>query len=98
MECYVSLPSHTQLQFFQHQRLANGHIRRGKETDIYHWQLNLTPKESNRLRQVSYERQLERGTSRPGYAGLTVERFGDAEVFQPAAVKVQTEQEVINQE
>ncbi|KAI5207931.1 hypothetical protein AUEXF2481DRAFT_7839 [Aureobasidium subglaciale EXF-2481] len=47
--------------------------------------LRLTPKESNRLRQVSYERQLERGMSRPGYAGLTVERFGDAEPFQPQA-------------
>ncbi|KAI5275059.1 hypothetical protein E4T47_01822 [Aureobasidium subglaciale] len=47
--------------------------------------LRLTPKESNRLRQVSYERQLQRGMSRPGYAGLTVERFGDAEPFQPQA-------------
>ncbi|KAH0343714.1 hypothetical protein KCU83_g8686, partial [Aureobasidium melanogenum] len=44
--------------------------------------LRLTPKESNRLRQVSYERQLERGVSRPGYAGLVPERFGDAEPFQ----------------
>lgn len=47
-------------------------------------QLRLTPKESNRLRQVSYERQLERGFSRPGYAGLVPERFGDAAPFQPA--------------
>ncbi|KAG9529425.1 hypothetical protein KCU93_g3543, partial [Aureobasidium melanogenum] len=47
--------------------------------------LRLTPKESNRLRQVSYERQLERGMSRPGYAGLVPERFGDAEPFQPAS-------------
>ncbi|THY71254.1 hypothetical protein D6C94_07795 [Aureobasidium pullulans] len=46
--------------------------------------LRLTPKESNRLRQVSYERQLERGSSRPGYAGLVPERFGDAAPFQPA--------------
>ncbi|THV89994.1 hypothetical protein D6D26_09574 [Aureobasidium pullulans] len=46
--------------------------------------LRLTPKESNRLRQVSYERQLERGFSRPGYAGLVPERFGDAAPFQPA--------------
>jgi hypothetical protein len=56
-------------------------------------QLRLTPKESNRLRQVSYERQVERGISRPGYAGLTVERFGDAEPFQPA-VKITEEQTV----
>lgn len=33
--------------------------------------------------QVSYTRQLERGMSRPGYVGRTVERSGDAEVFQP---------------
>ncbi|CAD0055906.1 unnamed protein product [Aureobasidium pullulans] len=33
---------------------------------------------------VSYERQLERGFSRPGYAGLVPERFGDAAPFQPA--------------
>lgn len=33
--------------------------------------------------QVSYTRQLERGMLRPGYAGLTSDRFGDAEVFQP---------------
>lgn len=60
-------------------------------------QLRLTPKESNRLRQVSYERQLERGMSRPGYAGLTVERFGDTEPFQPA-VKIAEEQEVAKYE
>ncbi|KAH0175390.1 hypothetical protein KCU67_g240, partial [Aureobasidium melanogenum] len=47
--------------------------------------LRLTPKESIRLRQVSYERQLERGMSRPGYAGLVPERFGDADSFQPAS-------------
>ncbi|KAG9943338.1 hypothetical protein KCU85_g8763, partial [Aureobasidium melanogenum] len=46
--------------------------------------LRLTPKESDRLRQVSYERQLEKGMSRPGYAGLVPERFGDAEPFQSA--------------
>ncbi|KAF1824752.1 uncharacterized protein K489DRAFT_388089 [Dissoconium aciculare CBS 342.82] len=45
--------------------------------------LRLTPNESNRLRQVSYERQLARGFSRPGYAGLTAERFGDAPPFVP---------------
>lgn len=46
-------------------------------------QLRLTPIESDRLRQVSYERQLERGSTRPGYAGLTVERFGDARPYVP---------------
>lgn len=57
-------------------------------------QLRLTPKESNRLRQVSYERQLERGMSRPGYAGLVPERFGDAEPFQPASRKEEMVKEV----
>lgn len=38
----------------------------------------MTPAETARLRQVSYERQLARGFKRPGYAGLVAERFGDA--------------------
>lgn len=45
--------------------------------------LALTPRESNRLRQVSYERQLERGFNNPGSAGLTSDRWGDAEPWQP---------------
>ncbi|KAL8869039.1 MAG: hypothetical protein Q9174_004573 [Haloplaca sp. 1 TL-2023] len=45
--------------------------------------LNLTPREGNRLRQVSYERQLERGFSHPGSAGLTADRLGDSEPWQP---------------
>lgn len=45
--------------------------------------LALTPRENNRLRQVSYERQLERGFSRPGSAGLTSDRCGDADRWTP---------------
>ena len=45
--------------------------------------LSLTPRESQRLRQVSYERQLEAGAARPGSAGLVVENFGDAEPWSP---------------
>ena len=45
--------------------------------------LKLTPAESERLRKVSYERQLERGFSRPGSAGLTVDRLGDSEPWVP---------------
>ncbi|KAL8764697.1 MAG: hypothetical protein Q9209_007920 [Squamulea sp. 1 TL-2023] len=37
--------------------------------------LNLTPRESNRLRQVSYEKQLEKGLSPAGSAGLTSDRW-----------------------
>ncbi len=32
---------------------------------------------------VSYERQLEAGMSNPGSAGLVVERFGDADAWEP---------------
>lgn len=45
--------------------------------------LKLTPAENERLRQVSYERQLERGFNHPGRAGLTVDRLGDAEEWKP---------------
>ena len=41
--------------------------------------LSLTPREAQRLRMVSYEKQLEAGMSKPGSAGLVVERFGDAD-------------------
>ena len=47
--------------------------------------LNLTPAESERLRMVSYERQLEAGYKHPGSAGLTVDRWGDAPAWKPAA-------------
>jgi len=49
--------------------------------------LALTPRESNRLRQVSYERQMERGFKNPGSAGLTADRFGDAEPWVPDVAK-----------
>jgi len=45
--------------------------------------LNLTPREGERLRQVSYERQLEGGFKNPGNAGLTVQRLGDADEWVP---------------
>ena len=72
-------------------------LNTGTDTNTFVVQLRLTPREFNRLRQVSYERQLERGMSRPGYAGLVAERFGDAEPFQPA-VKVAEEQEMAKHE
>ena len=46
--------------------------------------LALTPRESNRLRQVSYEKQMERGWANPGSAGLTSDRWGDADKWMPA--------------
>ncbi|KAH8728246.1 hypothetical protein GQ44DRAFT_824540 [Phaeosphaeriaceae sp. PMI808] len=45
--------------------------------------LNLTPKEAQRLRHVSYRRQLEAGMQRPGSAGLTTDRWGDADQWVP---------------
>ena len=45
--------------------------------------LALTPKESQRLRQVSYERQLERGYKNPGSAGLVPEKLGDFDPWVP---------------
>ena len=39
--------------------------------------LQMTPRESNRLRVVSYQRQLEAGFSHPGGSGLT-DRLGDS--------------------
>ncbi|KAF4989794.1 hypothetical protein FGRMN_8886 [Fusarium graminum] len=41
--------------------------------------LRLTPAEAQRLRKVSYRRQLEAGMGNPGNAGLTAQRLGDAE-------------------
>ncbi|OAQ96275.1 hypothetical protein LLEC1_02233 [Akanthomyces lecanii] len=47
--------------------------------------LQLTPAESERLRKISYQRQLEAGFSNPGRAGLTADRLGDAIVWSPGA-------------
>ena len=41
--------------------------------------LHLTPREAERLRKVSYQRQLEAGFKHPGSAGLVVQRLGDAD-------------------
>jgi hypothetical protein len=46
-------------------------------------QLHLTPGEAERLRNVSYQRQLEAGMERPGRAGLTADRIGDSPPWVP---------------
>lgn len=51
----------------------------GVGVEVY---LALTPRESERLRRVSYEKQLEAGMNHPGSAGLVVEKFGDAEEWK----------------
>ena len=43
--------------------------------------LRLTPKETERLRKLSYQRQLESGLNNPGSAGLVKERLGDADAW-----------------
>ncbi|KAH6839617.1 hypothetical protein B0I37DRAFT_238069 [Chaetomium sp. MPI-CAGE-AT-0009] len=45
--------------------------------------LRLTPAEANRLRNVSYQRQLEAGMKNPGRAGLTADRIGDSVPWEP---------------
>lgn len=45
--------------------------------------LSLTPRESDRLRKVSYQKQLEAGIKNPGSAGLTADRWGDAGEWSP---------------
>ena len=57
--------------------------------------LRLTPAEGERLRKVSYERQLERGMSHPGSAGLTVDRLGDAARWTPPKEEKETEAEKV---
>ena len=46
-------------------------------------QLHLTPAEAERLRNVSYQRQLEAGMKHPGRAGLTADRIGDSPQWVP---------------
>ncbi|KAK1971430.1 hypothetical protein LY78DRAFT_98219 [Colletotrichum sublineola] len=53
--------------------------------------LHLTPAESERLRRISYGRQLEVGMRNAGNAGLTVQRLGDAEPWLPPIELLQSE-------
>ncbi|KPM45236.1 hypothetical protein AK830_g1340 [Neonectria ditissima] len=48
--------------------------------------LQLTPAEYERLRNISYQRQLEAGFKNPGRAGLTVDRLGDSAAWVPSSV------------
>ncbi|RMZ70784.1 microtubule associated [Pyrenophora seminiperda CCB06] len=49
--------------------------------------LHLTPKEAHRLREISYQKQLEAGMRSPGSAGLTADRLGDADKWVPKVPK-----------
>ncbi|SPN99695.1 uncharacterized protein DNG_02546 [Cephalotrichum gorgonifer] len=46
--------------------------------------LRLTPVEHERLRNVSYQRQVEAGMRNPGMAGLTADRLGDSIPWKPS--------------
>lgn len=54
--------------------------------------LHLTPAEAERLRKVSYERQLERGLMPAGSAGLTADKLGDAAPWSPVLKKTVAEE------
>lgn len=55
--------------------------------------LRLTPKEGERLRKISYQRQLEAGFKHPGSAGLTADRLGDADAWEPPQTR---EEKIVN--
>ena len=53
----------------------------------------LTPRETEKLRHVSFEKQLGRRMKRPGMAELVVERFGDADEWKSKRRHVERERE-----
>ncbi|KAL2132139.1 hypothetical protein VTI74DRAFT_4145 [Chaetomium olivicolor] len=55
--------------------------------------LHLTPTEADRLRNVSYQRQLEAGMKNPGRAGLTADKLGDSALWVPSQKDFQTSKE-----
>ncbi|KAI1640125.1 hypothetical protein F4809DRAFT_592672 [Biscogniauxia mediterranea] len=52
--------------------------------------LHLTPAGTERLRRVSYERQLKAGMKHLGSAGLTADRLGDAEQWTFSKIRAET--------
>ena len=58
--------------------------------------LRLTPRENERLRKVSYQRQLEAGFRSPGSAGLVKERLGDAEPWVMPEEKVEVVRDYVS--
>ncbi|PVH92313.1 hypothetical protein DM02DRAFT_282318 [Periconia macrospinosa] len=53
--------------------------------------LHLTPRETERLRNVSYQRQLEAGMKKPGSGGLTSDRLGDSYQWVPLTSRKSSE-------
>ncbi|KAF7983472.1 hypothetical protein HWV62_21768 [Athelia sp. TMB] len=58
----------------------------GVGVEVY---IMLTPREHERLRRVSYERQLARGYAHPGSAGLVPEMVGDMDGWAPPVKAVE---------
>ena len=54
-----------------------------RNKNSYILQLHLTPKEAERLRNISCQLQLEAGMNKPGSAGLTADRLGDSDEWAP---------------
>ncbi|KAF9873537.1 hypothetical protein CkaCkLH20_08996 [Colletotrichum karsti] len=53
--------------------------------------LRLTPREAERLRHISYQRQMEAGMRNPGSSGFTSDVIGDAEKWEPKVQEQQNE-------
>lgn len=75
VEVYVSLSSPFTATFL----LLSFSVRC---TDLHSSQLQLTPAESERLRKISYAKQLEAGFKNPGSSGTTTDRLGDAKPWE----------------
>jgi hypothetical protein len=76
----ISFAAAGQLAFFIHLICA----------EIY---IGLTPREADRLRRVSYQKQKEKGFKNPGSAGLVAQRIGDAEPWIPREETVEEGEE-----
>ena len=49
--------------------------------------ISLTKNEDDRLRKISYQKQIKAGHANPGSAGLTSDRFGDVDWKKPSSPK-----------
>jgi hypothetical protein len=76
----ISFAATGQIAFFLHVLFA----------EIY---IALTPREADRLRRVSYQRQKDKGFKNPGSAGLVAQRIGDAEPWMPREETIEESQE-----
>jgi hypothetical protein len=77
----ISFTAAGQLAFFIHVLCA----------EIY---IALTPREANRLRRVSYQKQMEKSFKNPGSAGLVAQRIGDADPWIPREETIEEKQSV----